>query len=183
MNRNGFTLVEMIAVLLILGIVGAAGTLGFADAIRGFVFAEDTGAMAQKAMATMNRISTEITHLEYNPPPSHALHDDTLAVGYEVTNSSDTSMTFNANYGQSRGTASAVTIAWANDQITINGNVLCDDVTRFDFDYLTSQSETGEGASSFAPLTTKIVDVSFDITGASGVTKTFSTRIVPKFPY
>ncbi len=177
--QKGFSLVELIAVLVILGIVGAAGTLGFADAVRGFIFGEDNMALAQKAQMTLNRISIELAHLAYNPVPSHVDYNSSYPVGFQVTASSGSSITFNADYGQSRGTSSNLTINYGSNQITIGGHVLCDGVRAFSLSYL---DENGAAATSFSPLNTRIVAISLTLADATGGTQVFTTRIMPKFP-
>lgn len=178
-NQNGFTLVELIAVLIILGIVATAGTLGFVNAIRGFVFAEQNIDVAQKAQATLDRITVELTHIAYNPPSYHVDHDTTMDVGYEVSSSSATSITFNANYGLNRGTATNVQILRNGNNITINGVTLCDEVTGFTLQYIDAD---GNPQSSFSRLGTRKVDVTLVIEDSVNETPvTFTTSIVPKF--
>ncbi len=182
-REHGFTLVELIAVLIILGLVAAAGSMGFTQAIQGYVFSTDNSAVAQQAQMALNRITIELTHLDYNPVAGHVDHDSTLAVGYEVTASSRTSITYNANYGESRGQATNQTIALVGQQLQINNQVLCDQVTAFSFDYFAAPNEASpSAAAAFNPLGTRMVGVNLTITGMNGVPLTFNIRVVPKFP-
>lgn len=188
-TEKGFTLVEMISVLIILGLVGAAGTMGFAEAVRGFIFAEDTINIADKAKVAIDRMSLELTHIAYNPPASHVLHDGSLTgtdgnplVGYAVTASSQNSITFNTDYGQLRGSETGLTLALTGNQLTLDNEVLCDNVSGFTLSYLDS-SDPPVASTTFTPLTTRSIEVTLVVQDFNNNDITFTTSIVPKFPY
>lgn len=182
-KEQGFSLVEMISVLIILGLVGAAGTMGFTEAVRGFIFAEDTINIADKAKVAIDRMSLELTHIAYNPPPSHALHDASVSItGFEVSSSSQNSITFNTDYGQLRGGDTNIDLALTNGQLTLDNEVLCDNVTGFTLSYLDS-ADPPVASSTFTPLTTRSIEVTLIVQDINNNDITFTTSIVPKFPY
>ncbi|MFO8090497.1 MAG: prepilin-type N-terminal cleavage/methylation domain-containing protein [Desulfatiglandaceae bacterium] len=58
--QAGFTLIEIIAVLLLLGILGVMAAFGVATGVKGYLAAAENAAMSQKAQLAMNRLSREI---------------------------------------------------------------------------------------------------------------------------
>lgn len=49
MKAKGFTLIETVAVLLIVGVIAAVAGVGIVSGVRGFVQAREAGAMAMEA--------------------------------------------------------------------------------------------------------------------------------------
>lgn len=59
-KQGGFTLVEVIAVLLLMGIVALALSTTLVAAVDGYLFAKDSADAAQKAQLALSRISREL---------------------------------------------------------------------------------------------------------------------------
>ncbi|MGD8954805.1 MAG: immune inhibitor A [Desulfobacterales bacterium] len=60
---DGFTLVEVIASLLIVGILGAIAGMGIVTGLRGYMQAKENGHLAQKAQIALTRINRELMEL------------------------------------------------------------------------------------------------------------------------
>jgi prepilin-type N-terminal cleavage/methylation domain-containing protein len=59
----GFTLVEVIASLVIVGILGAIAGMGIVTGLRGYLQAKENGHLAQKAQIALTRINRELIEL------------------------------------------------------------------------------------------------------------------------
>ena len=62
-NQTGFTLIEIIATLIIGGVLASVAGLGMVQAIDAYLFTRDAGAMAQKAQATYARLSKTLINV------------------------------------------------------------------------------------------------------------------------
>ncbi len=62
-HRAGFTLIEVVASLLIVGILGAIAGMGLVTGLRGYMQAKENGHLAQKAQIAMARIKRELLEI------------------------------------------------------------------------------------------------------------------------
>ena len=69
-NRNGFTLIEIIAVLIILGIAAVMATAPLTNMVSGFILAKDASEMEQKSLLALSRIQKELNLLSAVDPSS-----------------------------------------------------------------------------------------------------------------
>jgi prepilin-type N-terminal cleavage/methylation domain-containing protein len=59
-RQKGFTLIEMIVVLVLVGILSAAAGMGLITAMQGYLFAKDNAAVSEKVQLAMSRIYREL---------------------------------------------------------------------------------------------------------------------------
>lgn len=59
-QQKGFTLIEMIAVLLLVGIMAAVAGMGIVTAVQGYIFSRDNAAISEKAQLAVARINREL---------------------------------------------------------------------------------------------------------------------------
>ncbi|RQD63148.1 MAG: type II secretion system protein [Desulfonatronovibrio sp. MSAO_Bac4] len=59
-SQQGFTLIEIIAVMLLVGVLSAVAGFGLITGVQGYLMASENAAIAQKTQMAMTRISREI---------------------------------------------------------------------------------------------------------------------------
>ena len=126
-QQQGFTLIEMIAVLVIVGILAALAGLGIVTGVQGYLFSKDNAAVSEKAQLAMARISRELLEC-YNCSGANG----------------DNVGTFTNTLGQR-------TIGKSGTNIVIGSDILMDNVGNFTMIYsdnsitVTIQSSTKPG--------------------------------------
>ena len=60
--RAGFTMVEVIAVLMLLGIIGVFGSFFLVNMVKSYQWAEDNAHLAQKAQVALTRLAVEMSY-------------------------------------------------------------------------------------------------------------------------
>lgn len=64
MKNNGFTLIEIIVSLILVGIIALFAGMGLVRSVESYVFSRDTVALAEKASLAMTRIVLELKFIE-----------------------------------------------------------------------------------------------------------------------
>jgi len=62
-KQTGFTLIEMIAVFLIMGIIATVAGMAIVTGVKGYLFAKDNLSISQKAQMAMTRMNRELMEL------------------------------------------------------------------------------------------------------------------------
>ncbi len=159
--RRGFTIVEVIFTVLILGIIGAVGVVGFSDAVRGYLFAVDNAEVAQKAQNAMARLNLELMHIR------------------EVTASSAVSISYTADFDAipgSQSTGNTIDYDAASNVVTYNNQVLIDGVQDFTLNFLDSHDDTSN-STSWDENSTQLIHCAMTVRGLNDVDQFFQTRV------
>lgn len=176
MKAKGFTLIETVAVLLIVGVIAAVAGMGIVSGVRGFVQAREAGAMAMEAQLALDRITREVIELVDVPADSIATRLVVRNVGAGGAGQFDRSIEYVPNVDGNRGE-----IRIANGaQGAQNGDTLIDNVTAFSLNYWQEDVSTATWSAGTDPRLLSGVDVTFTLTAPGGTTRTFSNRIVPR---
>jgi prepilin-type N-terminal cleavage/methylation domain-containing protein len=71
-SQRGFTLIELVATLVLVGIIGAFASFFLYTGIRGFLTSKFSSEAALQAQIALDRISTELRHVQtlVNPAPT-----------------------------------------------------------------------------------------------------------------
>jgi len=160
--NKGFTLIEVIAVLVLGGILTALAGLGVVKVTEGLVFAQKAAATTLKAQMVLTRIEKE-------------LHIATSI----ASASTATSLTFVNNKGGGSATytlclnGAYIDLAAGSD--CAGGDHFVDNVTSLAFTYLAA-----DGATPAAPDAAKVIDMSFTLAGAGGTTSQFTMRVASR---
>ncbi len=154
--KGGFTLIEIIVSLVLLGILAAAVFNFAGQAVRGFFIARDAMEITQKAQIALNRMRSEFTYLT------------------AVSSSSASSISYTASFPSGDETK---TIAYnaGTGTITLEGDILIDDVAGLTFQYFTGV--TGAAGSTYT--TGDIIGIILTMRDSDGTAVPFTTRIFP----
>jgi len=161
-NIKGFTLIEIIAVLVLTGMLTAIAGFGLAEVAKSFIFAKETRDTLQKGQVAMLRILKELVN----------------ARASSIAGSSDTSITFLSEHSSGP----------VNYTISLNGSnlelqsgagtfILTDDVNNFDLNYYATYN--GASFNSWQ-ADSRIIEVALVLDGAEGITSSFSVRVAPR---
>lgn len=133
-RQRGFTLIEVVTVVLIVGIITTVSGMAVVTAMRGYLFARDNLAIGQKAQLALARINRELTELT------------------TVTTAESDRITYQRWEG---GDIVSFTIYRDEDDETIkiasgvdpqNGDTLVDNITAFELNYYKEDNGSPWGA-------------------------------------
>jgi prepilin-type N-terminal cleavage/methylation domain-containing protein len=155
-NESGFTMIELIISLVILGFLAVIGTMGLVNVIDGYRMAADNAELSQKAEAAMMRMFIEFSYI--------------IASGVQ-NSSTATSITYQADFGSGNENH---TIALSGSQVQLDGLTLTDLVDGGGFQILYLDSD---GTTPVSANLSRIIQVTLILRGNNNVAKTFTTRI------
>jgi prepilin-type N-terminal cleavage/methylation domain-containing protein len=163
-SQRGFTLIELVTTLVLVGIMGAFATFFLYTGIRGFLTSRFSSETALQAQIALDRISTELRHVQalVNPAPTAA------NIGYrslDLLLTGDRRISYNA----------------AGREILLNvganAYTLLDNVSAFTLSWVTKDLDSsGDGNNEISELR-----VAFTVSSAASDNQTdFETRIYPR---
>lgn len=162
-DEGGFTLMEIVLVLLLVGIVATIACLGFVHIANGYLFASENTTTAAKARLAMQRLGKEIMAI------------DSIASG------SASELIFTARHNGAPSLPYTVRRGKRGDHLLLNDDILVDQVQDFNLAYYSNHDDPSPAAS-WKP-NTKLIQITLTLTGAEGVHATFVSRLVPRnFP-
>lgn len=158
---KGFTLIEMIASLLLMGIIGAIAGLGMVQIIDGFLFSKDNAETVQKSQLVMARLAKEfqnITSISAIPAPSG------LSLTYS-RNRLDPTDTHTLSYDP------------AADTLKLDGDLLISEVSRFQLRYYPHYYHNTTNHSGEYSPECRIIEIQLELSGAGGTVVNFENRL------
>jgi prepilin-type N-terminal cleavage/methylation domain-containing protein len=189
-KARGFTLIEMIAAIALMGTLAALTSIGIARVFEGYVSTKDNADTSLNAQIALNRLMKEFSSIE------------------AVTSGTQTSITYTYNkngvsipnrrvswagtataplllgsnvwtvvYYSVDGTVSLSNTGTAYTSLVSRGNVLVENVSDFALTYHTSYSDAGDNT---WDGTEKMIGITLKLKGASNVVSAFSIRVVPR---
>jgi prepilin-type N-terminal cleavage/methylation domain-containing protein len=164
-SQRGFTLIELVTTLILVGMIGAFAGFFLYTGVRGFLTSRFSSETALQAQIALDRIGSELRHIQafVNPAPT------STNIGYR-------SLDPVLFPGDRR-----IIYSSANREITLsvdgNSNVLLDNVSSFSFSRATGDLDnSGDGNYEISEIR-----VAFTVrSAASGNETGFSTEIYPR---
>jgi prepilin-type N-terminal cleavage/methylation domain-containing protein len=159
LNRKGFTLIEVIIALALVGVGTVVAGMGIVWISSGYNFTKENAATALKGQVTLTRLVKEFSAISaVNAASANSITYVMYKDGATVTS----------------------TVAWAGstgDPLLLNGDILTDDVTGFVLAYY----DTYDGASQSSwSSSRKLISVTLTLEGAENVASAFTIRVAPR---
>jgi prepilin-type N-terminal cleavage/methylation domain-containing protein len=177
-DKQGFTLVEIIVSLVLMGILASMAGLGFVQAAKGFVFVQDNTQKAQTTQLAMGRLSKAITNWTFNSnlesvwltPTSITLerkHFNDIIVETYQYNSENKTLTVSRDANNSKP------------------RILAENIESLTFSYSETDKKTGKTVPWKSGKIANMVYVQVNLVygGSNSGTTEFSTRVVPRNTY
>ncbi len=115
-NQQGFTMIEFIVVIVVLGILVLGGIFGLKQAMDGYSLAQASATSTQKAQNALDRIVSELSHITYNSGSAR----------YSITAGTASSITYTANFGGTDESGTVITLS--GNQVLLKNYLLTDSV-------------------------------------------------------
>jgi len=159
-GKYGFTLIEVIAALVIIGILATIMSVGVGKIFQGYLLTKDNSETTMRAQLAVSRIMKELTSID------------------GVSSGSKTSITY--SYTRNGVSIPNRTLSWAgsaNAPLLLGGSILTQDIDDFELTYHTAHSDAGDNTWNGSE---KMIGVTLKMTGALDVVSSFSIRVVPR---
>jgi len=159
-RQKGFTLVEVIVALVIIGILAAFMSTGIARIIEGYFFTRDNTDTALEGQVALTRVVKEFRSID------------------GVDKGNKTSITY--SYNRDGKSIPGRTLSWsgaASSPLLLGGNTLVNNVSDFKITYHTKFNDPGDNTWNGNE---QLISITLKLKGASDQVSSFSTRIVPR---
>lgn len=157
-KQKGFTLIEIIFVLIIVGIMVAVGGLGLVHVVKGMIFTKMNAATTQKGQIAMTKLVKEFSNINIS----------------SITAANATSISFTSTKNDVN---SPHTVMLSGSTITFDGDIVTDQVNSFTLNYYDNYDST---AQTTWQSSRRIIEITLKLTGADGVQSEFKERVKPR---
>ena len=151
-NNKGFTLIEIIATLVLSGILAGIAGMGLVQMSKSFVFTKQNMGTLQKGQLAMLRILKEFTNIS------------------SISASNNTSITFVSEHRSGGTITYALSLSGTTLLLQKDGgdqNILVNNVN--DFDLLYYDTYDADSANTWTNGTSSLIQATLDLNGAGGV--------------
>jgi prepilin-type N-terminal cleavage/methylation domain-containing protein len=162
-DRQGFTLIELIMVIVVLGILVLGGIFGLRQVMDGYTLAQANANSTQKAQNAMDRITIELSHITYNVSGAR----------YNVSAGTVNSITYTANFGGADESGTIINLS--GTQVLLKNFPLTDSVATngLQFSYL-----DGNGNAVGATSTNmRLIHIALTVQVTPSATRIYNARV------
>jgi prepilin-type N-terminal cleavage/methylation domain-containing protein len=164
LNERGFTLIEIVVTLVIVGISAALAGMWIVNLANGYIFTIQNANTVQKGQLAITRIAKELNALQ------------------SVTSSSATGITFN-RIDAVNTSGIPIILSQNGNTLQLNGHILTDNVSTFNLQYYNDDPTSTTYSSSWSTTPTdptRIIKVTLTLSGANNTPSTFIIRAMPR---
>ena len=155
-DKTGFTLVELVTVILIAAILSTIAGMGLVQIANGYVFARENAAAAQKAQVALARMARELSSIK------------------SISTATAVSLTYQReNDATHLIETHTLSCAGADQPITLDGDALIGKVNSFGLTYHNTYNATASTYSS----ATSVIEFTFTLKGYDNTPLTFVERV------
>ncbi|MGV8079190.1 MAG: PilW family protein [Syntrophales bacterium] len=171
-GMRGFTLIEVIVSLILVGILAAVGGLGIVQAVQGYMIVKDNAEMTQKAQLAMARITREIVEMTGLTAAASTTLLPVKNVDRNITIGLDAS-------------AKAIKISSTGGTDVTGGDILVDNVNNLTLTYYTGSTPASSWPLPVPGTSSDIrnlsaIDINLQIARPDGTALSFLNRVSPR---
>jgi len=159
---KGFSLIEVVVSLLLLGIVSAIWGLGIVQVTEGFLLSVQNRETSQKVQTCMSRLAKEFQNLHSLPP---MLIPSADKVTYIRKNTAGTDEIYTVSFDA------------ALSVIKINGNLLTDRVNAFSLRYYDTHDALSPLPAPVDPGKVRLIGIHLEVKGADDALSAYENRV------
>ena len=166
-GEKGFTLIEVIVTLVLVGITAALAGMWIVSVASGYVFTKMNANTVQKAQLAVTRLAKEFAAIK--SVDTNIINTNATKISYTRTDAS--------------GSPVLATVSSTGNALQLNvnntgNNTLTDSVSSFALTYCDNANSTG--CPSTWTSASRIIEISLTLTGANNTPSTFVQRVTPR---
>jgi prepilin-type N-terminal cleavage/methylation domain-containing protein len=169
-SENGFTLIEIIVTLVLVGVLAAVAGTGIVSMTQGYLFVKDNTVIAGKAQVALERITREVSELRTIRTPATDAKEDSIVFDKVIGSTA---------IGLVQNEIRLATGSVGTKPDFKEGDVLADQVSLLRFDYRKGDGDPWTSSDNIPELSHVRVTLTMRGSGA-GTDFTFSSVIHPR---
>lgn len=160
-NKKGFTMIELVTVIVIISIVGVLSGVGLVQIANAYLLAKKSAVAAQQAQIALTRLGKELSAIE------------------SISAATATSITYKRIYTGSGPLEQSHTLTWtaADQPLTLDGNTLIDKVQNFNLTYYTYNYTNQTFTASSYSSGTAMIELTFQLKGYGDIPLVLVKRV------